>query len=407
MRIAMFTDSYKPRINGVSISVQSYAEELTRLGHTVCVVCSEYYDESTASSFFETENPVTSSIQVIRISSHKVNVSAEDRLAKIEKWFYVKQEVDKFSPDIVHVQTEFVIGYFGVMYARHRKKPLVYTNHTLWEEYVSSYFPLISVKLMKNVVRKLVRFYLKNATEIVVPSKRIEDLLGKYKLNLSLNCIPTGIPLSMYTCNEYRMGLIQNRLYERFPNIKNKKILLFVGRVAKEKNIVFLLDVLEKLLQFDKNISLLVVGDGPHKEELQKITIERNLDKNVFFTGYIERNDISYMYKLADVFVFPSKTETQGLVTAEAMLAKLPVVAIGEMGTVDIMKGDNGGFMVDDNIEHFTEKVKLLLTDDKLYTKKSEEAFDYGKSWTIESKATDLLVVYNKAIEKKTGKKIK
>jgi glycosyltransferase involved in cell wall biosynthesis len=155
---------------------------------------------------------------------------------------------------------------------------------------------------------------------------------------------------------------------------------------------------MQKLKARFDNFVLLIVGDGPKRQDYERMVVELGIKENVVFTGYIDRKIIKKVYSLADVFTFASKTETQGLVTVEAMICRTPVVAIGEMGTKDVMQGDNGGFMVGEDLDEFTEKVYLLLTDEKLYARKSEEAYNYAMNWTTDKQILKILDVYNKAL---------
>ena len=189
------------------------------------------------------------------------------------------------------------------------------------------------------------------------------------------------------------------RIYKRLPQIRDKKIMLFVGRVVREKNIPFLFDVLEKVRKTVSNAVLLIVGGGPYLDELREIVRKRNLDDCVFFTGYIDGDILINFYKMACVFTFPSKTETQGLVTIEAMISGLPVVAIGQMGTIDVMQGDNGGFMVKDDTMEFADKTMSLMTDSKLWKQKSLEAQLWGSKWKISSLTPKLIECYVEAIK--------
>ena len=133
--------------------------------------------------------------------------------------------------------------------------------------------------------------------------------------------------------------------------------------------------------------------------ELKELAKSHGLEKSVFFTGYINGNDLIYFYKMASVFTFPSKTETQGLVTVEAMLSALPVVAIGEMGTIDVMQGNNGGFMVKDDVEEFSQKTLELLQNESLHKEKSEQALEWGSKWKISYLTPKLIECYQKAID--------
>ena len=161
----MFSDAYYPRINGVAISVKSYAESLTELGHNVCIVCCNYEKptrENHYHKFYYDENvEVDKRIKVLRLPALNVSFSKEDKAARIDQWHTCKREMDAFKPDIVHINSEFVIGYFGLTYARHRKVAMVYTFHTLWEDYAANYINFLPERYSKKLAKEFIRFYLK------------------------------------------------------------------------------------------------------------------------------------------------------------------------------------------------------------------------------------------------------
>lgn len=399
MKIAMFTDAYYPRINGVTVSVHSYAEELSKLGHEIAIVCLEYTEEQQKSSFFDEASDDTLPFKIIRIPSSRVVFSKEDRMGRLDKWHFVKKAMDAFKPDVVHINSEFVAGYFGAIYARHRKIPSVFTFHTLWEDYLSNYMTYVPKRSSRKLGKEVVRFYLKRTDVIIAPTKRIAEVVKEYGIDREAHILPTGIPSSKLAFSKKQNNIVINTMNKKFPSIKGKKILLYVGRVVKEKNLEFLFDVLKEIQKSIPKTALLFVGGGPSLEELKEKSRELGLEKSVFFTGYIEGSNLIYFYKKADVFTFPSKTETQGLVTVEAMLSGLPVVAIGEMGTVDVMQGDNGGFMVKDDKAEFAGRVLDLLNDKKLHGEKSKEAIEWASKWKISSLTPSLIECYRQAIE--------
>lgn len=400
MKIAMFTDAYYPRINGVTVSVHSYATELVKHGHTVCIVCLEYSEEQQRSAFFnEKESDEKSLFKIVRIPAITFGfITKEDRLARFDKWHRVKKAMKEFKPDVIHVNTEWVIGYFGAMYAVHYKVPFVFTFHTMWEDYLANYLYFIPAAGARKFGRTVVKFYLKRADLIIAPTKKIESVIHDYGIERDPVILPTGIPDSREKYSLIRQGSITLQILKKFPQLVGKKVLLFVGRIVKEKNLSFLYDVLERVQKQNPKTALLFVGGGPYLEELQQLAVERGLTQSVAFAGYIPPDDMIYFYKFSQVFVFPSKTETQGLVTVEAMLTGLPVVAIGELGTVDVMQGDNGGFMVPDDVEIFSEKVLLLLKNQQVRKKKILEAVKWGEKWRISSLTPKLISCYEKAM---------
>lgn len=406
MKIAMFTDAYFPRINGVSVSVKSFATELSRIGHEVCVVCLEYSQEQQRSSFFnEKESDATAPFKILRIPSTSVVFSKEDRIVRLNTWHYLKKSLDKFKPDVVHLNSEWTIGYLGSIYARHRKLPCVFTFHTMWEDYLSNYVNFLPDISLRKIGAGIVKYYLKRADEIIAPTQRIASVVSRYGIDKVPDILPTGIPEEKLKYSIKRGMAVRSRLYSKCPGIKGKKILLFVGRVVKEKNCAFLLDVLREIQKKNKKTAVLFVGNGPYLEELKELAENQNLTDSVFFTGYIPGEDLIYFYRMASVFTFPSKTETQGLVTVEAMLSGLPVVAIGKLGTIDVMQGDNGGFMVKDDVNEFAQKVQLLLEDQNLRKEKSLEAKSWGAKWKISSLTPKLVECYEKAVAVKNSEK--
>lgn len=419
MRIAMFSDCYYPRVNGVVVSVYSFVQELVNRGHVVKVITVEYPDDyefnkKKGSSMGLIDNP---NFSLNRLSSKEIIFSKEDRLVRLKQWHILKGILDEFQPDILHINSEWLVGYFGAMYAHHRKVPCIFTFHTLWEDYIQNYAPILREKISKKIGRDIVKFYLKTANHILAPTPQTAQTVRKYGIDTPVELLPTGIPDSMFKVDTGAVEKMREEVFSRFPQLKDRKILLFAGRVAKEKNLPFLLPVLKRVNQLletsasasdgaSKGAALLVAGDGNFMQELKDLVEQQQLAQDVFYLGYVERDDLASLYHLADVFTFPSKTETQGLVTVEAMAAGLPVVAIGEMGTMDVMQGDNGGFMVPEDVEIFSQKVFQLLTDGTLYQEKSREGRAWSRRWGMSALTDRLEAAYATCIaDHRAGKK--
>ncbi len=399
MKIAMFIDGYFPRINGVVVSVDSFACELTKLGNQVCVVCPSYTEEQQKKSSYNEEiDDKKASYTIIRIPSSFFIWSKEDRAARLDQWFYLKNKVDEFHPDIIHINTEGNLGFYGRIYALHRCLPYIYTMHTLWEEYVGHYAVFLPEFSSRKIAKMIMRIYLKNASLVIVPTNHIHDVAVRYGVSCPIELLPTGVAEYEENYSKLRRIHISRQFYVKYPQAIGKKILMFAGRIALEKNIAFLFSVFEKLLITNPDIVLLIVGGGSHLDTLKKDLQNKDYADKIIFTGYVKNTDMIYYYRLANIFVFPSKTETQGLVTLEAMRAGLPVVAIGEMGTVDVMQGDHGGFMVHDDVDEFCDKVKLLLEDNEIYKQKVKEGEEWCKQWSMPVLSKKLLSFYADAI---------
>lgn len=406
MKIAMFTDAYYPRINGVSVSVKSYAESLTALGHKVCIVCCDYQNPEEQKRYEADHDGSSDNIKIVRIPSLHIFFSEEDRLARLSQWHMVKTAMKEFNPDIIHINSEFLVGYYGLTYGRLKYVPIVYTFHTLWEDYVEGYIHFMPINASKKIAKDLIKIFLKKADAIITPTQRIADVVKRYNITRPTHILPTGIPNSMASVPQENKKAFAEKFYNQdFPQFKDKKLMLYVGRVVKEKNLDFLFPVLKEVQKTVPNTSLLIVGGGPELEPLKERTKAAHLENDIFYTGYIPRENLAYYYSLADVFTFPSVTETQGLVTVESMMSGVPVVAIGEMGTVDVMQGDNGGFMVQQDVEQFAQKVVSLLQNKELHQQKSDEAREWSKQWDLALLTEKLVSIYQKAMAHKLQNK--
>jgi glycosyltransferase involved in cell wall biosynthesis len=206
--------------------------------------------------------------------------------------------------------------------------------------------------------------------------------------------LPTGVDPALFEHSPEETAAFRVRLETKFPQLKGKRALVYAGRVAKEKNIGFIITLMPQWLEKRPDLVLLIVGNGPDIDYYKDEAERSGVGENCVFTGYLERNELSLCYAVSDIFVFPSLTETQGLVTIEAMLSGIPVVAIGVMGTVQVMGGDNGGFMVKNDKAEFAARVLELLEDKDLYRRKSLEAKQHAKRWTLDSVTEKLVDIY-------------
>ena len=399
MKIVMFTDAYWPRVNGVTVSVDSFSRALIKAGHQVLVICSSYPEGlDTPDSIFENAE-IEGGPRIVRVPSLPAFVTKEDRIAKFNKWYWVFKKVEDFNPNIVHVNTEMMIAGFGFMYARAHNLPAIYTFHTMWEDYAPNYFPMIPAFVVKFIIRGWQNSILYNSYRVIVPTPQIDVVVHKYKPKMKTFLLPTGIDLELFNHDKAEGAVFRENLEEQFPRLKGKRILLFAGRVAREKNIGFLLDILPGILAKHPDVVLLIAGNGPDFDYYQDEVKRAGLEESCVFLGYLERKNLALIYTISDIFVFPSLTDTQGLVTLEAMLSGIPVVAIGVLGTITVMGGDNGGFMVKNDPAEFSARVLELLENRELYNRKSLEAKAHARAWSIEELAKTLVVIYETTIK--------
>jgi glycosyltransferase involved in cell wall biosynthesis len=396
----MFSDAYWPRVNGVTVSVDSYSRALIKAGHEVLVICSSYPEGIDGPSFFhfdreaEGEGP-----KIVRVPSLPAFITKEDRIAKFSKWHWVFRQVESFNPEIIHINTEFVIAEIGLLYARAHNLPVVYTFHTMWEDYSPNYFPMFPSFFIRFVARSVLKIILFQSYRVIVPTPQIDEVVHKYNHRAKTFLLPTGIEPELFDHTDGEVEIFRKKIEESFPKLKGKRLLLFAGRIAKEKNLGFLLSILPEILKKYPDVVLLFTGDGPDLDYFMEEAKKNGLEDNCEFSGYVERRDLALIYRISEVFLFPSLTDTQGLVTLEAMFSGTPVVAIGALGTLMVMGGDNGGFMVNNDAGEFTERVLALLGDHGLRSRKAAEARLHARSWSIEELTKKLTDIYKSTAE--------
>ena len=320
MRIGLFTDTYPPFINGVSTSVYMLKKALEKRGHQVYVVT---MNNETFHYGYDEDNTVIR-IPGLPIGIYDYRVSTVYPLKAMNI-------IRKWKLDVIHSHTEFSVGTFARFISRQFNIPLVHTYHTLYEDYVyyitKGYFD----KPSKKIVEYLTQFYCdKTANELIVPTKKIYDLFKeKYNVDKNIYVIPTGIEIDRFyeeNIDPKSVDEVRNKI-----GVSSKDFnILFVGRIAKEKNIDLLLQAQEIINTRDKKINLIIIGDGPDMDEYKKMAKDLKIDKNVFFVGKVPWEDIPKYYRVANVFATASTSETQGLTVIEAMAATVAPICIDD-----------------------------------------------------------------------------
>jgi glycosyltransferase involved in cell wall biosynthesis len=393
MKVAFTSDVYWPRINGVTVSTNIFLNELTKLGHQIQLWAPAYpVPEGEA-------KPSRDDDRIHRLNAFGLFMSKEDRLVSPfqKRRFY--QELDAFTPDLLHVQTEFGMAWLAIPYARKRGVPVVQTCHTYFEQYVNFYLPWIPKDFAKMVARVLTHQWFKHADAIITPTEPMKAVLQSYGITCPITVVPTGIPEEDFAGIDRARERRDSKYLVQYPILQGKKLMLYVGRIGQEKNVDFLLDAVERVKRKVPDSLLVLAGNGPYLETFKANVAARHLDDAVLCLGYVSHSELKHLYSLADVFTFASVTETQGLVTIEAMMCGTPAVAIGKMGTREVMAGDHGGFMVDDDPDAFSDAVVRLLTDPVLYQAKSSEAKAYSQNWTASRMAKRIEALYHQVAD--------
>jgi glycosyltransferase involved in cell wall biosynthesis len=365
MRIAFFCDSYKPYLSGVTNSVELMVNELRELGHRVYIFAPRY------------PGHVDTDPDTIRFPSLPTRYP-NFRLALP----YVNRVPEV---DIIHAHSPFQTGFLARYMAHKRKLPFVYTFHTLFTRYVhyARFFP---EPLSKWALVGYIQRFCRRANSIIAPSEMARRVLRAWKIDRPIEVIPTGVDLG-----KIDMGDGKWEMRKKYKIPKDAKVLIYVGRLSKEKNIDFLLDAFKKIAT--GNIYLLLVGGGPLLKELKN---QKSKIKNLILTGEVGYPEVLSYYSAGDIFVFASQTETQGLVLAEAKAAGLPVVALFAGGLVDTVRSGIDGYLTARNLESFTDHVKLLLKDDDILHRMGRSAReDANARFSSKTIAKRLEKVYN------------
>jgi len=285
----------------------------------------------------------------------------------------------------VHVQTPFIAHYAGLRIARELGVPCVATYHTFFEEYLYHYVPFAPRGLMRAFAREISRRQGNQVDALVVPSRAMLTALTDYGVRSPMTVLPTGI-----RCTELAGG--DGAAFRQRHGIPaGRPLLVHIGRVAFEKNIEFLLRMLPAVRLRHPDVLLVIAGEGPALPRLKKIVNERHLEASVMFVGYLERaTTLLDCFRAADVFVFASRTETQGLVLLEAMATGAPVVSIAEMGAIDILEAGRGAVVASHDEDAFAGAVCRLLDSPALRRQLSEEGVRYAAEWDASLKARQL-----------------
>lgn len=390
MRIGLFTDTYPPFINGVSTSVLMLKQGLEKLGHEVYVVTVN--DESFS---YKEEDGVLKipSFPIGLMNFRQSGIYPLKALKIIKKW----------KLDIIHSHTEFSIGTFARLISKQLNIPLVHTYHTMYEEYIyyitKGYFDSASKKLVEYLTLFLCD---KTIDELIVPTEKAKELFkDKYKVKRDVYVIPSGIDTTRF----YKENIDKNEIINLRKDLKIKTsdfVILYLGRIAKEKSIDFLINNFNSVLKRIPKAKMVIVGDGPDIKDLIDLTKKNKLDDKIIFAGKVPWTDVPKYYSLCDVFVTASKTETQGLTVMEAMGASKVVVAIRD-DSFELMITDKKDGLFFDDEKSYVDMIYEVYKNKKLRDEISVNARLTADKYSPYNYAKNVLKVYEKVVSKDTN----
>jgi glycosyltransferase involved in cell wall biosynthesis len=382
MRILKVSDVYFPRVNGVSTSIETFRRDLVGLGHEVTLVAPRYASAASA-------DDAATGAPVVRVESRSVPRDPEDRFMS---WRGLNDTLTGLAGrrfDVVHIHTPFLAHYAALRFARRFQVPVLATYHTLFEEYLHHYVPVLPRALTRPAARRFSRSQCNQLDAVIAPSHAMREALLAYGVERRIEILPTGLPQDRFARGDGAAFRARHAIAADRP------VLLFVGRAAHEKNIGFLLQMMALLRQRRPEALLLVAGEGPASGELRAQAARLQLGDSVRFMGYFDRGgELQDCYRAADLFVFASLTETQGLVLLEAMAQGVPVVAIPRMGTIDILSPLRGCRHAPLDTGGFAAVVDATLRDPVALRALAEDAERYAADWASRRMAERLTALY-------------
>jgi 1,2-diacylglycerol 3-alpha-glucosyltransferase len=385
VRALFVSDVYFPRVNGVSTSIRTFRQDLATCGVETLLVVPSYVQSGTASD----QEPPPDEPGILRVPSSSVPKDPEDRRMQWGGLNRVLATIPRGQVDVVHIQTPFVAHYAAARFARRNGLPCVATYHTFFEEYLHHYVPVLPRSIGRYLARSFTRSQCADVQALIAPSDPMRDVLLEYGVSTPIHVLPTGLP-----ADRFNPGIAERfRSEQGIP--AGRPLVTYVGRVAHEKNIEFLVKVFVEVRKAVPEAMLVIAGEGPARAPLRQLVTRLGLEKDVHFAGYLDRNTgLLDCYAAANVFVFASRTETQGLVLLEAMAQGAPVVSTAELGTRSVLKAGCGALVVEEQLQPFTAAVVKVLQDVALRSDLAERGRTYARTWSSATMARRLADLY-------------
>ena len=379
MRVLFISDVYFPRVNGVSTSIRTFREDLAHCGIDTLLVAPRYG----AAGADAAEEP-----GVLRVAAAGVPGDPEDRRMSWRALLRALDALPHGAFELVHIHTPFIAHYAGVRCALRARVPSLATYHTFFEEYLHHYLPLMPRAASRFLARSFTRSQCAAVRALIAPSEPMRTVLEAYGVRTPIHVLPTGLPPDRFRSGDGQAFRLRAGIDLR------RQLLTYIGRVAHEKNIGFLLQVFREVLQSVPDALLVIAGEGPARSALRAEVAALGLDACVHFAGYLERESaLLDCYAAADVFVFASRTETQGLVLLEAMAQGIPIVSTAELGTRSVLPG-SGALIVPEERAAFAAAVVRVLREPGLRAEMAERGRAHARSWSSAAMARRLAEIY-------------
>ena len=377
LSVALFSDSALPVLNGVSVSIDSLVRELRSRGHSVHVFTSSFPGHAD-------DDPNTHRFRSV------MTPWAPDYPLAVPPFYPKLREFRKHRFDVVHTHTPFTVGFVGLRWAESHEVPIVSTYHTNYDKY-AYYGRFIPKRYLRYKIAKHLNFYYNRVGQVITPSEAAKRWLLRHSVHTPITVVPTGVPAPRMIDRAHaraELGIGPER-----------RVLLYSGRIAREKNLGVLFEALALALPHEPRLELLVVGDGPARPAYSVLARELGVGDRVRFVGAQRRADVDRFYAASDLFVFSSMTETQGLVVLEAMSYGLPALVVQGGGAAEAVEDGVNGFVLRNEPAQVAETALRVLGDDPLWVRLSEGAKRTGRDRSVAATTEQVLEVYRRAIE--------
>lgn len=388
MRVALFVETYYPFVNGVVTHVKILKEGLEKQGHEVLIVTA---DPNVRHHYIEDG--------VLHCPSLALKKAYDYGLASPYSRTRDRMLKD-FDPDIIHVHQEFGVGLSGVRIAKRLNVPLVYTLHTMYDDYMYYLFPSIMIPLTQRIMKEYSRYIGRRAYSITGPSKKVEEYLQSDKVNKHINVIPNPVETDLFNFEKVSKEQ-KHKLREELGADPEKTMISFCGRLGHEKNVDLLLDMFHYVISKKPNYQLMIIGDGPVREELKEQAEKLGIEKDVFFVGKVKHENLPPYYAISGLYVTASTSDTNSISMLEGMSMGLPVLHIRD----DLNKGQvvhklNG--YIYENKEELLQAIEDFEALGKEGRAKMRiETINIARRSGADTLATNLLEIYNQCLEKK------
>lgn len=384
MRIAFFTNCYKPLINGVVSSIVSLKNAYKKNGH------STYIFAPKVEGYTDREENVFRyhSVSLTKKIKYPIAIPLSLRANRVIK---------DFKPDIIHIHHPFVLSMPAIMYAEKLGIPKILTIHTQYERY-AYYVSPVPQAITNEAIKMIVANFASKVDVVTTPSKSMKKLISRYKIKKEIVVIPNAIDLNIFREKDEQAC---RKIREQLELTQEDVILLYVGRLSFEKNIDKIIKSLALIKEKNINkVKLVLVGEGTASNQLNSMVKSLGLQQYVKFVGAVDSEIVKSYYQISDLFTFASTSETFGMVIIEAMASGLPVLAVSAPGAIDIITDGFDGMLVEDDVSDFAARLELLIKNKDLRKRLARGAFYTAQRYSIDNISDQMLNLYQRLAQR-------